>query len=86
MYLTVFWVILISFIIVYYLGEITKNRRLNQVLEKEGALFFIALLTPLILIAIVTKDPVSFGRFEIPVELQWLGSLFASFFGAWQFT
>ena len=84
-YLTIFWAILIVFILVYYSSKIIKNKKLNQFIDREGALFFIGLLIPLVLIAIITKDPVTFGSFEIPVELQWLGSLFVSFFGAWQF-
>ena len=84
-YLIVFWIILLLFIILYSLSNVSKNKELKQFLDKIGALLFFVLLIPIILIAIITKDPISFGSFEIPTELQWLGSLFASFFGAWQF-
>ena len=84
-YLTIFWIILITFLILYFLSKFFKIQKLNQVLEKEGALLFFAFLIPILLIAIITNDPIVLGGYEIPTEFQWLGSLFVSFFGTWQF-
>lgn len=84
-YMLAFWIILIGFIIIYFTSKLFKIHKLSKFLDREGALLFFVLLMPIIFIAITTKDPIQFGNFEIPTELQWLGSLFASFFGAWQF-
>lgn len=84
-YLGIFWLILLLFLVSYSLSKLFKKEKIIKFFEREGALIFISILLPLIFIAIITKDPIYFGNFEIPTELQWLGSLFASFFGAWQF-
>lgn len=84
-YLIIYWGLLILFIIFNIISALSKNKGLNEFISKHGALLFIVILTPILLIGIITKDPISFGTYQIPTEIQWLGSLFASFFGAWQF-
>jgi hypothetical protein len=85
LYLIAFWIILILFILTYYISKFFKISELKNFLDKEGGVLFLVILTPLIFMVIATKDPIAFGNFQIPVELQWLGSLFAAFFGAWKF-
>ena len=84
MYLSIFWAIFIIFYILYSLAVIFKWNNLKLGIEENGIILIIGLIS-VVFIAIATNDPISFGTFQVPVELQWLGSLFASFFGAWQF-
>ena len=83
-YLKFFWIIFFIFYGVYILALIFKWNQIKEQIEENGMLLIIGLIA-VVVIAIATNDPITFGNFVIPTELQWLGSLFASFFGAWQF-
>lgn len=57
---------------------------LKKFKEEYGILFFIFLFA-FLTIAIISKDPINILGITIPMEMQWLGSLLISGFGAWQF-
>lgn len=83
-YLTVFWVLFLVFIILRVSSSLFKLGGLKKMLEDFGMPFFIVLLT-FAIIAIVTNDPISIFGITVPMELQWLASLFVALFGSWQF-
>lgn len=83
-YLSLFWILFLVFIISFYLSRRLHRNRLNAFFDTYGILLVI-ILGSLLVVAIVTNDPVSIAGLEIPVELQWLGSLIATGFGAWKF-
>ena len=53
-------------------------------MEDKGILVFI-IAASLVLMGIITKDPVTVFGINIPTDLQWLGSLLVTGFGAWRF-
>ncbi len=81
-YLAAFWGLFILFIILYISSK--WNRSLANTLDEIGTLFFMV-LGSLVILAIATKDPVAVAGIEIPMELQWLGSLFVTGFGTWYY-
>lgn len=83
-YLSVFWGIFIVFLLGYYLSKKFNFKKIHSFLDNYSMLIMIVLLS-LSVIAIVTKDPITLAGIEIPTELQWLGSLIVSGFGAWRF-
>lgn len=83
-YLTIFWYGTIIFLALYFGSVIFKSGRLKLFLENNGALLVIVAAV-LIIMAIITKDPVTILGVSIPSELQWLGSLLATAFGMWRF-
>jgi len=83
-YFGVYWLILIIFLFVYIISRIEKFKNLRKSVDDVGILVFI-FLSSLLLISIITKDPLQILGIEIPMELQWLASLLISGFGAWKF-
>lgn len=61
-----------------------KWEKARAYLEDKGMLVFI-ISASIITIAIITKDPLTVMGISIPTELQWLGSLIVTGFGAWRF-
>lgn len=83
-YLTIFWIIVSIFFIIYSVGRYFKIEAIQKCTEEYGSLLFIISLS-FVVIAIVTKNPISLLGIEFPMQLQWLVSLIVSAFGAWQF-
>ncbi len=83
-FLTVFWIIAVFFYILFFLTKLLKLKKYELAIENNGFVIFI-FLTALIIVAIATNDPITIAGIVIPTEIQWLGSLFVSGFGAWQF-
>ena len=84
MYLAVYWVLTILLVVAYLLGLLFNKEKTKDLVEKY-AILLILFVGSFLIVAIVTKDPISFGSYEIPTEFQWIGSLFVSFFSVWQF-
>jgi len=70
------------FIVVFLIGKIFKIKEILNFYDNNGILFFLG-LAALVIVAIVSRDPIL--GLNIPMELQWLGSLSVTLFGAWQF-
>ncbi len=83
-YLATFWLIIVAFIVAYAASLIFKWKNATAYLEDKGMLVFI-ISASVIIIAIITKDPLTVMGISIPTELQWLGSLIITGFGAWRF-
>ncbi|MBU1204678.1 MAG: hypothetical protein KKE93_02100 [Nanoarchaeota archaeon] len=83
-YLKLYWLLLALFVALYLISIFFKISRLKNFLSENGLLFFIILVS-FVFIAILTNDPLPFLGVEIPVQVQWLGSLLISGFGAWKF-
>ncbi len=84
-YLWLFWTLILIFLIVYILGRFFNWKSVILAIEEKYGILFFLFLFSLAIIAIVTKDPVEFAGISIPAEMQWLGSLLLSGFGAWKF-
>lgn len=83
-YLLIFWIFAILLIVGDFIGSYSNSKRFKSFKEEYGILF-ILLLVSFVLIAIVTKDPINVAGVAIPAEIQWLGSLLISGFGAWRY-
>ncbi len=83
-YLTIFWILLLTFTAIYLCAKLLNHTRLIKGIDDYAILFFMA-LGSLVIVAIASKDPVSIAGYTIPMELQWLSSLFAALFGVWRF-
>ncbi|MFH1445170.1 MAG: hypothetical protein ABIF08_01675 [Nanoarchaeota archaeon] len=81
-YLSLFWILVLMFIVVFLIGKIFKIKEIPNFYDNNGILFFLG-LAALVIVAIVSRDPIL--GLNIPMELQWLGSLSVTLFGAWQF-
>jgi len=84
LYLKIFWYSFLVFIVLYGMGRIFKIKRVNNAVEEYAMPFFMALFS-LAIMAIATNDPITILGMELPLELQWLGSLLTAGFGTWQF-
>ncbi len=82
-YLTLFWIGLLFFFAIHILTKIFKWK-IEPFLDKYSLLYFIV-LSAFAFIAIVTKDPISFGTIIVPTEIQWLITLIATGFGLWKY-
>ncbi|GEM_PF-2376805 len=82
-YLKLFWISAILFWGAYILAGKLNWTKVKQKLDEYGMLFTIW-LTSLVIIAIVTKDPLELLGMPIPAEMQWLGSMVLAGFGAWR--
>ncbi len=77
-YLTIFWLLLILFLIVY---AFFKTKTTSRLINNYGGLFFLGLIA-LLFMAFATKDPINI---PIPTEVQWLSSLLVAIAGLWKF-
>lgn len=82
-YMALYWITLFIFIIFYLISRKFDNSRLSKEVEDKGVLV-VMFLGALMFMAIKTNDPVSFLGIEIPMELQWFGSLGVTMFGLWK--
>jgi len=80
--LTRFWILVALFIIAYL---ISKHVILMKKAIDEYAMPFMMFLFSLAIIAVVTNDPLTSLGIDIPLQMQWIGSLFTVLFGSWQF-
>ncbi|RLE42681.1 hypothetical protein DRJ48_03035 [Candidatus Woesearchaeota archaeon] len=83
-YLNIFWALLGLFVVIYYASKLFKISKVASFIDEKGELFFI-LMGSLLIIAIVTNDPITIAGFRFPVELEWLVSLMAVGFGSWRY-
>ena len=73
------------FLIAYVASRIFNWKKIKAYLEDKGILFFI-ISSAFIVMALLTKDPLTIAGISIPTELQWLGSLLIIGFGVvWKF-
>ncbi|MBS3133244.1 hypothetical protein J4470_03910 [Candidatus Woesearchaeota archaeon] len=79
-----FWILLFLFSLIYLLVSLFNFKGGLKFLNENGGLFFI-FLGALVVISIVTNDPVTVAGITIPTELQWFGSLILTGFGSWKF-
>ncbi|MFH1916080.1 MAG: hypothetical protein ABIJ21_02345 [Nanoarchaeota archaeon] len=84
-YLTLFWILTIGFVLIYFLAKTFKKKKVLNYLNDKATLFIIAIGIPLIIVAIATNDPITILGINIPVEMQWVGSLLFAGFGMWKF-
>lgn len=85
MYLLIFWTVALAILSLHVIASMTKNEWLASRVFRFGSLFFIAFGIPLVVIAIITKDPATILGITITPEMQWLSSLLIAGFGAWKF-
>ena len=83
-YLTIFWTVILTFLLVYAVASVGRKKALKERLDKDGFLVFIFMI-PFLIMAILTNDPMTLFGIDIPVQLQWLGSLLITLFGSWKF-
>ena len=83
-YLTAMWLVYSIYGVLFVISLFTKNKKLHKFLD-EFALPVVIVGASFLIIAIVTNDPVNIAGYTIPTELQWLGSLLVTGFGAWKF-
>lgn len=83
-YLSIFWVAFILFLLLSLFSKYSDNKKISGLLDRYGMLFFI-ILGSFAVIAIITKDPISFGTIPVPAEVQWLITIIAAGFGAWKY-
>ena len=83
-YLAIFWLFVAVFLIAYVASRIFNWKKIKAYLEDKGILFFI-ISSAFIVMALLTKDPLTIAGISIPTELQWLGSLLIIGFGVWRF-
>lgn len=83
-YLATFWILFIIFFLIYLVSSFFKIKKLQKKIDEYGILLVMA-LGSLVIVAIASKDPIVVAGIEVPVELQWFASLFATIFGAWRF-
>ncbi len=83
-YLKIFWSITLIFVFLYALTYIPSFKKYRTRLETIGAPITFVLLIPLVIMAIITNDPISLFGIDIPTEVQWIASLLITLFGAWK--
>ena len=83
-YLAIFWVLCIAFFVLYAWFRLCKYQRTVMYVEENAGLFFI-LMGMLLIMAFITHDPMSILGIDVPLELQWLGSLGIFGLSSWQF-
>lgn len=83
-YLFAMWVVYSIYGVLFIISLFVKNKKLHKFLENY-AFPIIIIGATLLIMALVTKDPISFAGITIPTEIQWLGSMLVTGFGAWKF-
>ncbi len=83
-YLSIMWAIYAAYGILFLISLFLKNKKLRKFLDDYALLTFMVGASFLIM-ALITNDPVTVAGYTMPTELQWLGSLLVTGFGAWKF-
>ena len=83
-YLVAMWVVYSIYGVLFIISLFVKNKKLHKFLE-DYALPIIIIGATLLIMALITKDPFNIAGITIPTEIQWLGSMLVTGFGAWKF-
>lgn len=83
-YLTTFWIIAITFGVIYLGTKWLRLDKAHNLAERYGIHVTIVMWCFLI-VAIATRDPIEIFGITLPMEMQWVGSLLSAAFALWQF-
>ena len=83
-YLFAMWIVYSIYGVIFLISLFVKNKKLHKFLENYSLLILIIGAT-LLIMALITKDPLNVAGITIPTEIQWLGSMLITGFGAWKF-
>ncbi|MBU0980160.1 MAG: hypothetical protein KJ709_05110 [Nanoarchaeota archaeon] len=82
-YLLALWLLFGIAILLYIISYLFNKKKIRSFINDKGDFFVIVIAIPLLIMAILTNDPVTVAGMQIPMEFEWFGSIIFAVFVLW---